>query len=477
MATVKGDVHDIGKNIVGVVLSCNNYEVIDLGVMVPCEKILQTAREQQVDIIGLSGLITPSLDEMVHVAKELEREGFTQPLLIGGATTSRAHTAIKIAPCYRHPVAHVLDASRAVGVVSRLLSEENRSEFDQENRAEQTRLREQYAAKQEQRMMLPLAEARQRRVPIVWREEDLPAPTFLGVRAMDDYPLDALVPYIDWTPFFHAWELHGRYPAILEDAMVGETARKTFADAQKLLERIVGEKLLRAQAVYGFFAANSVGDDVEVYTDESRERVLQTFRFLRQQWDKGAGQHNYCLADFVAPKETGLRDHVGLFAVTTGHGLEALTARFRQEHDDYSGIMAEALADRLAEALAEALHRQVRIEWGYGAEENLSPEDLIRERYRGIRPAPGYPACPDHTEKRPLFDLLGAEQRAGICLTESFAMYPASSVSGYYLAHPQARYFPVGKIGRDQVEDYAARKGISVSEAERWLAPNLSYEP
>jgi 5-methyltetrahydrofolate--homocysteine methyltransferase len=482
MATVKGDVHDIGKNIVGVVLGCNNYEVIDLGVMVPCEKILRTARELDVDIIGLSGLITPSLDEMSHVAREMEREGFTLPLLIGGATTSRAHTAIRIAPNYSQPVVHVLDASRAVGVVSNLLSDDLKSEFAAQNLRDQEEQKRIYAARQEQRETVSIAEARRRRVSIAWRSEDIPQPSFLGVRVLNDYPLDKLVPYIDWSPFFHTWEMRGRYPAIFEDeTQVGETtvgaeARQLYEDGVSLLNRIVKEKLLTARGVFGFFPANAVGDDVELYTDETRSEPLTTFHFLRQQSDKGADQSNFCLADYVAPKSTSLPDHLGLFAVSM-HGIEDLVAEFIREHDDYNKIIAQALADRLAEAFAEHLHKIARIEWGYGQDESLTNEELIRERYRGIRPAPGYPACPDHTEKRALFDLLQAEENAGICLTESFAMYPASAVSGFYFSHPESRYFPVGKIERDQVEDYAVRKGMDLKTVERWLAPNLNYEP
>ncbi|HZP81195.1 MAG TPA: methionine synthase [Chthonomonadaceae bacterium] len=477
MATVKGDVHDIGKNIVGVVLGCNNYEVIDLGVMVPCEKILQTAREQHADLIGLSGLITPSLDEMAHVASEMEREGFALPLLIGGATTSRAHTAIKIAPNYRQPVVHVLDASRAVGVVSSLLSAEQKPAFVESNRCEQEALREQHASRTRERATLPIAEARRRRTPIDWAAYTPPVPSFQGVRALEDFPLAELVPYIDWSPFFHTWELTGRYPAIFEDAVVGEQAKTLFEDAQKLLAEIVRDRSLTAKGVYGFFPANAVGDDIELYTDETREQVRLRFHTLRQQVDKGAETVNYALADFVAPRETGLRDYLGGFAVTAGHGMEELVRRFKADHDDYNAIMAEALADRLAEAFAEKLHKIARDAWGYGLSENLSPEDLIKERYQGIRPAAGYPACPDHTEKRPLFDLLHAETHAGIHLTESFAMIPASSVSGLYFSHPQSRYFPVGKIERDQVEDYARRKGLDIKTVERWLAPNLNYTP
>ncbi len=477
MATVKGDVHDIGKNIVGVVLGCNNYAVIDLGVMASCEKILAAAREHNADLIGLSGLITPSLEEMAHVAREMEREGFAIPLLIGGATTSRAHTAIKIAPHYQQPVVHVLDASRAVGVVSNLLSVEQKPVFVENNRCEQAMLREQYANRQREKAILPIEEARRRRTPIVWKREEIAVPSFLGARVLDNFPLEELVPYIDWSPFFHTWELTGRYPAILDDEVVGEEARKLFADAQALLDQIVRAKALTARGVYGFYPANSVGDDIELYADESREHLLAMFHTLRQQVDKGPDTVNYALADFIAPRETGLPDYIGGFAVTAGHGLEALVARFKAEHDDYSAILAEALADRLAEAFAEKLHKIARDAWGYGLQENLTNEDFIRERYRGIRPAAGYPACPDHTEKGTLFHLLNVESSTGICLTESFAMYPGSSVSGLYFAHPQARYFPVGKLERDQVHDYARRKGQTVEWAERWLAPNLNYDP
>jgi 5-methyltetrahydrofolate--homocysteine methyltransferase len=476
-ATVKGDVHDIGKNIVGVVLGCNNYEVIDLGVMVPCEKILATAREHDADLIGLSGLITPSLDEMVHVAGEMERQGFTLPLLIGGATTSRAHTAIKIAPAYRQPVIHVLDASRAVGVVGGLLNPEQKPQLDAENRAAQAELRERHAAMRERQPMLPLGEARRRHLATDWSNGNIPVPAFTGVRALQ-VPLAELVPFIDWTPFFHVWELRGRYPQILEDERFGERAREVLADAQNLLDRMVKETLLTARGVYGFFSANSDGDDIQVYADESRAQVRAVLHTLRQQVDKRQEEPvNYALADFIAPKGSGRVDYVGGFAVTAGHGLEALVRRFKAEHDDYNVIMAQALADRLAEAFAEYLHKRARADWGYGRDENLTSEDLLRERYRGIRPAPGYPACPDHTEKRLLFDLLEVEKNAGITLTESFAMLPASSVSGLYFAHPQSRYFNVGKIDRDQVQDYSRRKGMDLATVERWLAPNLNYEP
>ena len=482
MATVKGDVHDIGKNIVGVVLGCNNYDVVDMGVMVSCDKILKAAREENADIIGLSGLITPSLDEMNYVAKEMEREGFKIPLLIGGATTSRPHTAIKIAPAYSGPVVHVLDASRAVGVVGSLLSDEQKTDYAQRNLDEQQTLREQHAARTTERKMISIAEARNRRIPIEWKAEGVQAPERTGIQVFENYPLEELVPYIDWSPFFHTWELHGRYPAILSDPIVGEEATKLFAEAQELLTEIVKDKSLTARAVFGLFPANSVGDDVELYTDESRTEVLTKFHFLRQQMDKSDGKSedgtiNYCLADFVAPKETGLRDYFGGFAVTAGVGSEALKAKFMAQHDDYNAIMADALADRLAEAFAERLHKIARDEWGYGKAENLSVEDVIKERYRGIRPAPGYPACPDHTEKRPLFDLLNVEANTRICLTESFAMHPASSVSGFYIGHSQSRYFPVGKLNRDQITDYAQRKGMDIETVERWLAPNLNYDP
>jgi 5-methyltetrahydrofolate--homocysteine methyltransferase len=475
LATVKGDVHDIGKNIVGVVLACNNYEVIDMGVMVPAEKILERAREARADIVGLSGLITPSLDEMVHVAREMERQGMKLPLLIGGATTSRAHTAVKIAPHYSEPVVHVLDASRAVPVTTSLLSDEGKPEFVARHKAEYDALRKAHAAPR--RATIPLATARARRTPIEWRAEDLPSPAFTGFRVLDEFPLGQLREFIDWSPFFHTWELKGVYPRILEDERQGEQARQIFAEGNALLDRIVKEKLITARGVYGFFAANAVGDDVELYADESRGKVLTTLHFLRQQSDREGNEPCRSLADFVAPKETGLKDHVGAFAVTSGIGLRELCDRFRAAHDDYNAIMAEALADRLAEAFAECLHKRVRDEWGYGRSENLSKDELIHEKYRGIRPAPGYPACPDHTEKATLWRLLDVEKNAGIELTESFAMWPGSSVSGFYFAHPESRYFSLGKIDREQVEDYAQRKAMSVAEVERWLGPNLNYEP
>ncbi len=473
MATVKGDVHDIGKNIVGVVLGCNNYEVIDLGVMVPCEKILATAREKKADAIGLSGLITPSLDEMAHVAREMEREGFKLPLLIGGATTSRDHTSVKIAPGYNQAVVHVLDASRAVGVVGSLINPSLRDEFTRKNFAEQERLREKHRAQRDTKPLLTIAQARARRTPIDWKAADIAKPAFTGVKVLDRVPLEELAPFIDWSPFFHTWEMRGRYPAILDDPK----AKELFEDAQKLLKRIVSEKLLTAKAVYGFFPANSVGDDIELYTDESRRTVLTTFHTLRQQMDKPADQFNHALADYIAPKSTGLADYLGAFAVTSGHGTDELAKKFEADHDDYNSIMTKALADRLAEAFAEYLHKRAREDWGYGLTENLTTEELIREQYRGIRPAAGYPACPDHTEKAILWKLLGAEEATGIKLTESYAMWPASSVSGLYFAHPEAKYFGVGKIDRDQVLDYHLRKQMDLRAVERWLSPNLNYDP
>ncbi len=475
LATVKGDVHDIGKNIVGVVLACNNYEVIDLGVMVPAEKILERAREVRADIVGLSGLITPSLDEMVHVAREMERQGMKLPLLIGGATTSRAHTAVKIAPHYSEPVVHVLDASRAVPVTTSLLSEENRADFVAQHRAEYDALRKAHAAPR--RSVIPLGAARTRRTKIEWNAEDLPRPEFIGVRAVDDFPLATLREFIDWSPFFHTWELKGVYPRILEDEKQGEQARQIFAEGNALLDRIVAEKLLTARAAYGLFAANAVGDDVELYADGGRGEAMERLHFLRQQSDREGNEPCRSLADFIAPRETGLRDFIGAFAVTSGIGLKELVENFRAAHDDYNAIMAEALADRLAEAFAECLHKRVREEWGYGRAENLSNDDLIHGKYRGIRPAPGYPACPDHTEKGTIWRLLDVRAITGIELTESYAMWPGSSVSGFYFAHPKSRYFSLGKIDRDQVEDYARRKEMSVAEVERWLGPNLNYEP
>jgi 5-methyltetrahydrofolate--homocysteine methyltransferase len=478
LATVKGDVHDIGKNIVGVVLGCNNYEVIDLGVMVPAQAILDRARAERADIVGLSGLITPSLDEMVHVAREMTRQGFTVPLLIGGATTSRAHTAVKIAPAYAEgATVHVLDASRSVAVVSRLLSREKRPGFVREVRDDYDRIRARHASRDAERVLLPLAEARQRRASVDWSSYAPPVPRTRGIIALDDYPLDELVRFIDWTPFFRTWELAGSYPAIFADPVVGDQARTLFADASQLLERIVRERLLQARGVLGFFPANAHGDDVELYTADERATVRAVLHGLRQQFEKPPGRPNLCLADFVAPRGVA-PDYLGAFAVTAGMGLTELCAALEREHDDYASIMAKALADRLAEAFAERLHQLVRAEyWGYAPAEALDNEALIAERYVGIRPAPGYPACPEHTEKRTIFALLGVPRRAGIVLTDSCAMLPAASVSGWYFAHPDAHYFGVGRIGRDQVEDYAQRKGMTVEEAERWLAPNLAYDP
>jgi 5-methyltetrahydrofolate--homocysteine methyltransferase len=474
MATVKGDVHDIGKNIVGVVLGCNNYEVIDLGVMVSCEKILETAKKEKVDVIGLSGLITPSLDEMQHVAREMERQGFKLPLLIGGATTSRAHTAVKISPHYTEPVVHVLDASRAVPVVSSLISNELKPAFVQQLRADYEKLRATHAGPQAK--LVSIGEARARAPKLDWNKTDIPQPEFLGARTLDNFPLADLVPFIDWSPFFHTWELRGRYPSILQHEKHGEEARKLFADAQELLEKMVGGKLIQARAVYGFFPANAIGDDVELYRDQTRQTVQTKFHFLRQQMEK-TDAPNWCLADFIAPKSTGLPDHIGAFAVTSGIGLDEVVKKFKAEHDDYNAIMAEALADRLAEAFAEYLHKRAREEWGFGAGENLNTDALIAENYRGIRPAAGYPACPDHTEKGTLWQLLDVENRTGIKLTESYAMWPGSSVSGLYFAHPESKYFAVGKLGRDQIIDYHVRKGMTLTEVERWLGPYLNYNP
>jgi 5-methyltetrahydrofolate--homocysteine methyltransferase len=489
MATVKGDVHDIGKNIVGVVLQCNNYDVVDLGVMVPVAKILETAREKQADVIGLSGLITPSLDEMVHVAQEMEREGFRLPLLIGGATTSRAHTAVKIAPHYQASTVHVLDASRAVGVVNSLLNAELKSAFDKKTREDYERLRREHSARTQRKNLLTLEEARANRTPIGWSNYVPPKSECSGVRvyqtagsAQDDtvrsFSLRTLAEYIDWSPFFHAWELRGRYPAIFEDPKIGKHARELFDDAQNLLDRIVAKNLLVARGVHAFWRANSVGDDVDLYADDGRTKKLATFYFLRQQMQKPAGQFNHCLADYVAPSNGGPRpplgDYLGGFAVSV-HGADEVSEEFKQQHDDYSAIMTKALADRLAEAFAEYLHRQTRIAWGFGRDEQLSHADLIREKYRGIRPAAGYPACPDHAEKGTLFKLLDAEHNAGVKLTESFAMHPGASVSGLYFSHPEAKYFGVGQIGHDQVVDYATRRGESVPAVEKRLGPNLDY--
>jgi 5-methyltetrahydrofolate--homocysteine methyltransferase len=475
LATVKGDVHDIGKNIVGVVLACNNFEVIDMGVMVPCEKILERAKLEKADVIGLSGLITPSLDEMVHVAREMERQGFKLPLLIGGATTTRAHTAIKIAPHYSEPVVHVLDASRAVPVTTSLLSDDGKDAFVVQHRAEYEAVRKAHSGPRQS--VVPLKTARTRRTPIEWRAEDLPKPAFTGVRVLDNFSLATLRDFIDWSPFFHTWGLKGIYPRILEHEEHGAQARQIFTEGNALLDRIIQENLITARGVYGLFPANAVGDDVELYTDSTRGKVLGRFHFLRQQSNREGSEPCRSLVDFIAPKETGLPDHIGAFAVTSGMGLKALCDRFRAENDDYNAIMAEAIADRLAEAFAECLHKCVRDEWGYGREEGLSNADLIQEKYRGIRPAPGYPACPDHTEKGTIWQLLDVQANTGIQITESFAMWPGSSISGLYFAHPESRYFSLGKIDRDQVADYHERKGMSVVEVERWLGPNLNYDP
>ncbi len=476
MATVKGDVHDIGKNIVGVVLGCNNFEIIDLGVMVSAEKILATARKESVDVIGLSGLITPSLDEMTHVAREMERLGFDIPLLIGGATTSPKHTAVKIAPQYSRGVVHVLDASRSVNVVDRLLSQDNKPAFLKNNQKLQADLVESYQ-KRASVKLVSLAKARQRKFVTDWETEPIAVPEFTGTRTLADFPLEELVPYVDWSPFFRAWEMRGKYPAIFDDPKFGKEAKILFDDAQQLLQRIVDQKQLRASAVYGFWPAASVGDDIVLFQDAARTAERTRFHTLRQQWERKGQDYFRALSDYVAPLESGREDYLGAFVLTTGLGADKLAAEFEADHDDYNAIMVKALADRLAEAFAERLHQQVRREWGFGEAESLSNDDLIAEKYRGIRPAPGYPSQPDHTEKKILFDLLSAEKEASVELTESFAMFPAASVSGLYFGHSQARYFAVDRLTRDQVEDYAKRKGMAVSEAQRWLAPNLGYDP
>jgi 5-methyltetrahydrofolate--homocysteine methyltransferase len=476
LATVKGDVHDIGKNIVGVVLGCNGYQVLDLGVMVPCEKILDIAKAEAVDIVGLSGLITPSLDEMVHVANEMQRRGFDLPLLIGGATTSAKHTAVKIAPAYTHETVHVIDASRAASIVERLLSAEGRDEFDKKNRKEQVALVASYRQRQTV-SLVPYADAVARRFQTDWAKVRIDVPSFVGSRVLDNVPLAQIAEYIDWSPFFMAWEMKGKYPQILSDPVSGEAARRLFDEARGLLDRIIREKLLQARGVYGFWPAAAEGDDIVLFTDDSRGTELTRFHTLRQQWERKGQSAFFSLADFIAPRDSGRADYLGGFAITTGHGCDELVRRFEADHDDYQAIMTKALADRLAEAFAEMLHIQARADWGYGREEQLSHDDLLAERYRGIRPAAGYPASPDHTEKRILFDLLDAEQKAGIHLTESFAMHPAASVSGLYFAHPESRYFAVDRLTRDQVESYAKRKGMTVTEVERWLSPNLGYEP
>lgn len=475
LATVKGDVHDIGKNIVGVVLRCNNYEIIDLGVMTPCEKILETARKENVDIIGLSGLITPSLEEMTHVAKEMARQQFTLPLLIGGATTSRAHTALKIEPYYNGATIHVVDASRAVGVASQLLSENQQHAFIAKTRDEYSKLRELHKNKKSESGFVTLTEARNNKFPIQWEQHQTCKPIFTGVQSFLDYPLEKLVDYIDWTPFFSTWELAGRYPKILNDAIIGESAKQLFHDAKAMLKKLIQEKWLRANAIIGFFPANSVDDDIEIYTDETRNKVLMRFHMLRQQSRKQKDKFNMCLADFIAPKASGIPDYIGAFAVTAGLGIEKQLAEFAKSHDDYNSIMLKALADRFAESFAEHMHERVRKEfWPYATHEKLNNEELIAERYTGIRPAPGYPACPDHTEKTALFDLLNAANHTEICLTENFAMLPAASVSGFYFSHPESHYFGIGKITEEQVLDYATRKQMDAAIIKRWLAPILT---
>jgi 5-methyltetrahydrofolate--homocysteine methyltransferase len=476
LATVKGDVHDIGKNIVGVVLACNNHEIIDLGVMVPAETILRTAREKEVGIIGLSGLITPSLGEMVHVAKEMERQAFSMPLLIGGATTSRKHTAVKIAPEYGGPTIHVLDASRAVEVVGALIGPETRAALEATNREAQDAAREAFHDRPDE-PVLPYAVAVARRFESSWDPSPVCRPAFLGARTVAAVPLEEIVPYVDWSPLFHAWELKGTYPGILDHPSYGPTARELYDNARRLLDRVVEQRLLTANGVHGFFPCNRDGDDIVVYVDAERSGELARVHTLRQQRERRDGKPQYALADFVAPVGGGAVDYLGAFAVTAGIGVERLVAEFEREHDDYNAIMAKALADRLAEGFAELLHERARRDWGYGKTEALTPEEMIRERYRGIRPAPGYPACPDHTEKRTLWALLDVEAATGMRLTDSCAMIPAASVSGWYFSHPEARYFAVGRIGRDQIESYAARKGTSVEEIERWLAANLDYDP
>jgi 5-methyltetrahydrofolate--homocysteine methyltransferase len=475
MATVKGDVHDIGKNIVGVVLQCNNYDVVDLGVMVACDTILETAKKENADMIGLSGLITPSLEEMAHVAKEMERLGFKLPLLIGGATTSRTHTAVKIEPNYSGPVVWVPDASRAVGVASNLSSEEHRERYLEEVRADYVKVREQHAKKTGQKS-IPLEAARANAVKLDWAGYTPPRPRQLGVMALKNYPLEKLVPYIDWAPFFQTWDLAGKYPDILDDAVVGEAARNVMREGREMLDRIVRGRWLTASGVFGLWPANSVGDDIELYADEKRESVVMTWHNLRQQNQKPPGNPNQCLADFVAPKDSAVADYLGAFAVTAGIGIDAKVKEFEAKNDDYSAIMVKAIADRLAEAFAEHLHHRVRSEfWGYAPDEKLGTDEMIAEKYRGIRPAPGYPACPDHTEKGDLFNLLAADKNAGLILTDAYAMLPTAAVSGFYFSHPQSRYFAVGKIERDQAADYAHRKGMDIAQAERWLSPILNY--
>jgi 5-methyltetrahydrofolate--homocysteine methyltransferase len=475
MATVKGDVHDIGKNIVGVVLGCNNYEVIDLGVMCPCEKILEAAVKHSVDVIGLSGLITPSLDEMTYVAKEMQRLGMKTPLLIGGATTSAKHTAVRIAPHYQEPTVHVTDASRCVGVVESLCSKELKPKYVQDNVKLQDELRSSYEARQVK--LVPYQEACAKSFATDWSSVRIDKPSFLGTKTLKNYSIEKIAKYIDWSPFFMAWELKGKYPKIFQDPYVGVEAKKLFDDASAMLFDCIASSSLTAQAVYGFWPAASLGDDVVLFTDESRSKELVRFHFLRQQWER-KGQNDFrSLADYIAPIDSGRQDYLGAFVVTAGHGADEIAKEFESKHDDYSAIMVKAIADRLAEAFAELLHEQARLDWGYGIEEQLGSEQLINEEYRGIRPAPGYPACPDHTEKRILFELLDAPGQIGVSLTESFAMWPAASVSGFYFAHPQSRYFAVDRLTSDQVESYAKRKGMPIRDIERWLSPNLGYEP
>lgn len=478
MATVKGDVHDIGKNIVGVVLQCNNFEIIDIGVMVPAEKILETAKNESVDIIGLSGLITPSLDEMTHIAKEMQRQGFTIPLLIGGATTSRAHTAVKIEPHYQFPTIWVKDASRAVAVAQKLISQNLKEQYVADIKSEYEAVRIQYAGRRSQIQWVSLAKARENKAQIDWNKHQPVKPNFIGVKTFDGFSLKEISEYIDWTPFFHTWELKGSYPKIFQDKDKGIQAQKLYDDAQHMLQSIIEQNWLKARAVIGLFPANQVNDeDIEVYQDETRQQTLTTLHHLRQQTQKPPGRANQCLADFVAPKDTQLTDYIGAFAVTTGIGIEEHIERFERDHDDYNSIMIKALADRLAEAFAELMHQRVRHEfWAYANDETLSNEQLIKEQYQGIRPAPGYPACPDHTEKALLWKLLSVEENAGMTLTDSFAMLPTAAVSGWYFGHPDSKYFNVGKINHDQVEDYAQRKKQSVTEIEKWLSPNLGYE-
>jgi 5-methyltetrahydrofolate--homocysteine methyltransferase len=477
LATVKGDVHDIGKNIVGVVLACNNYDVVDLGVMVSSEKIIEAAKREKVDIIGLSGLITPSLDEMVHVAKEMQREKMEIPLLIGGATTSRIHTAVKIDPMYDGPVVHVLDASRSVPVASEFISTETRGKIKLKFKEEYKRIRIEYENRRQDKHYISLQEARSNQIQIDWEQSTINKPAFLGTKVLRDYSLEEISTYIDWTPFFQTWMLAGRYPGIFDDKIVGHEAKKLFNDAQRILKEIIAEKSLQANGVFAFYAAQRTAtDDVKLFEQEEAALPFAKFHFLRQQNKKAANLPNFCLSDFIIPESDGRKDYIGMFAVTAGIGLEKLVEKYKATQDDYSEIMVKALADRLAEAFAECLHDKVRKEyWGYAKNENISMEEIIAEKYQGIRPAPGYPACPDHTEKQTIFEILDAEKQAGIKLTESYAMYPASSVSGYYFSHPQSKYFGLGNIGKDQVAEYAQRKGMKVEEVEKWLAPVLSY--